>query len=425
MRTFEDNSVHAVVTDPPYGLSFMGKKWDVSVPAADVWEEYLRVLKPGGHLLAFAGTRTQHRMATRIEDAGFEIRDIICWVYGSGFPKSHDVSKALDRKSGVEREVVGRGTAKGMQGCSKRNFDQGARPYVNGIPNQQSYDLTDPATDAAKEWAGWGSALKPAMEMITLARKPLIGTIVENVLEHGTGGLNIDATRIQTEDKLSGGMASNGQPKVSEGWDRTWMHNEETGKAKKQESLLKVSRAENLGRWPANFTHDSSDEVMRMLPNGSYRFFYSPKAQKTDRNEGCQDYESTSMQEISYTGRNGFGCLDCSRRTPSGIKICPRCKSVNIGIIPDNGVGRTGIPSQNHHCTVKPTDLMRWLCRLITPTGGIVLDPFMGSGSTGKAAMLEGFKFIGIERDAEYMEIAKKRLEQTQVQRNLFEEIAS
>lgn len=310
LRTLEACSVDAIVTDPPYGLSFMGKRWDYDVPAVEVWAECLRVLKPGGYLLAFAGTRTQHRMATRIEDAGFEIRDMIAWVYGSGFPKSH-----------------------------------------NG------------------PWGG--TALKPAMEPITMARKPLIGTVAANVQAHGTGGLNIDGCRT------------------------------------------------DAGRWPANLIHDGSNEVMEAFPDApgqmaavgpqhgdrpsihtygdwgarplakprkdagsAARFFYCAKASRADRNDGCEGLPEKISGMVSNT---------------SGQHITRR----------DGGAPG---PSANFHPTVKPTALMRYLCRLVTPAGGVVLDPFMGSGSTGRGAVLEGFDFIGIEREAEYIDIAQARI---------------
>ena len=279
LRAMADNSIDSIVTDPPYGLSFMGKKWDYDVPSVVTWRECLRVLKPGGHLLAFAGTRTQHRIAVNIEDAGFEIRDMIAWVYGSGFPKS--------------------------------------------------LNLKD-------EWAGWGTALKPAMEPITVARKPLRGTVASNVLEYGTGGLNIDGCRVATDENLNGGGYSPGY---------------------KSSSFLKyggkLEYSQPHGRWPANLIHDGSEEVTELLDSAA-RYFYCAKASNADRNEGLEE--------------------------------------------------------RNHHPTVKPTDLMRYLCRLVTPPGGLILDPYMGSGSTGKAAMLEGFGFVGCEMEPEYMEIARARI---------------
>ncbi len=317
LRSLPDCSVDSVVTDPPYGLSFMGKRWDYDVPSVEVWAECLRVLKPGGHLLAFAGTRTQHRMAVRIEDAGFEIRDMIAWVYGSGFPKSLDVSKAIDKAAGAEREVVGQHGAP-----AKSIYSQGKQE----LP--QEVNITAPATPEAKQWEGWGTALKPALEPITVARKPLIGTVAENVLQHGTGAINVDGGRVGTESTLR----TNGKTAI---WADGGMNSVQGGSTQ--------------GRWPANFIHDGSEEATDLL-GASARFFYCAKASKADRGE-------------------------------------------------------------NHHPTVKPTDLMRYLCRLVTPPSGIVLDPFMGSGSTGKAAMLEGFAFVGIEREAEYIEIAKARIQ--------------
>ena len=318
LRELPDCSVDACVTDPPYGLSFMGKAWDYDVPTVDVWREVLRVLKPGGHLLAFAGTRTQHRMAVQIEDAGFEIRDLIAWVYGSGFPKSLDVSKAIDKAAGAEREVVGiAGRSGSARACMAGDFAGG------------EYHATAPATPAAQQWAGWGTALKPALEPITVARKPLTGTVAANVLEHGTGAINVDGCRVGTEQLPA---MNAGQPRIGT-FERGVM-----------------VTPERVGRWPANLIHDGSDEPCALLGDAA-RFFYCAKASKADRGDG------------------------------------------------------------NTHPTVKPTELMRYLCRLVTPPGGVVLDPFMGSGSTGKAAALEGFRFIGIEREAEYLDIARGRIE--------------
>jgi DNA modification methylase len=327
LQLLDENSVDAIVTDPPYGLAFMGKKWDYDVPSEELWRQCFRVLKAGGHLLCFAGTRTQHRMAVRIEDAGFEIRDMIAWVYGSGFPKSLDVSKAIDKAAGAEREVVGE-TRKGAQSESTGRY--GA--WGDGITP------TLPATPEAKQWEGWGTALKPALEPITVARKPLIGTVAENVLQHGTGAINVDGCRVGE-------------------------------------------------RWPANFIHDGSEEVTDLLGSAA-RFFYCAKASKRDRDEGCEGMELVTHQ----SGMGGAMPVD------------------------DDGNARDRFKAQsrNHHPTVKPTDLMRYLCRLVTPPDGTVLDPFMGSGSTGKAAVLEGFRFIGIEREEEYCEIAKARIKHAQ-----------
>ena len=350
LRAMPDCSVDSLVTDPPYGLSFMGKKWDYDVPATEVWAECLRILKPGGHLLAFAGTRTQHRMAVRIEDAGFEIRDMIAWVYGSGFPKSLDVSKAIDKAAGAEREVVGKkdnkGRAPGNIACIGLNVDPEGDP------------ITAPATPEAQQWQGWGTALKPALEPITVARKPLVGTVAANVLQHGTGALNMDGCRVGFEGGTRGtDYAKTGIFGIG-------------GKA----TITQL----DAGRWPANLIHDGSDDVVGLL-NDAARFFYCAKASKRDRDEGCEEIHT---REVHWYGA-GIG----EGKDPNAPAL-----------------------NKNNHPTVKPTDLMRYLVRLVTPPGGIVLDPFAGSGSTGKAAVLEGFQFIGIERDPQYVEIARARV---------------
>jgi site-specific DNA-methyltransferase (adenine-specific) len=321
----------------------MGKSWDSTGIAysVELWTEALRVLKPGGHLLAFSGSRTYHRMACAIEDAGFEIRDQIMWLYGSGFPKSHNVSKGIDKAAGAVREVVGP-TRAGAQSESTGRY--GA--WGDGITP------TSPATPAAQQWEGWGTALKPAHEPIVLARKPFAGTVANNVLQHGTGALNIDGSRVAGSTQ---------------------------------------------GRWPANVIHDGSDEVVDGFPdNGSAaRFFYCAKANKRDRNEGLDGFAG---KEIGGKG-NGLArtCATCSASVLDGCQ-CPDRTFTN--------------PTRaNHHPTVKPTDLMRYLVKLVTPPGGVVLDPFMGSGSTGKGAIIEGFDFIGIEQDADYLDIARARIQ--------------
>jgi DNA modification methylase len=375
LQGMDDCSVDSIVTDPPYGLSFMGRKWDYDVPSKEIWAECLRVLKPGGHLLAFAGTRTQHRMCVNIEDAGFEIRDMIAWVYGSGFPKSMDISKALDRRDAKEKQEMRRErftewvrstgvtarqideatgtnmgghytTAASQPAIMTREHLNACRHLLGDVPEwvereadirsvesenfkarallrtEARYNeasgivaagrderklierrITAPATPEAQQWDGWGTALKPALEPITVARKPFKGTVANNVLTHDTGAINIDGCRVGGDD----------------------------------------------GRWPANLIHDGSEEPCELLSDAA-RFFYCAKASKKDREDG------------------------------------------------------------NTHPTVKPTDLMSYLCRLVTPADGVVLDPFMGSGSTGKAAMREGFGFIGIEREAEYFAIAEQRV---------------
>jgi len=360
LRSMPDCSVDSIVTDPPYGLSFMGKKWDYDVPSVDVWVECLRVLKPGGHLLAFAGTRTQHRMAVKIEDAGFEIRDMIAWVYGSGFPKSLDVSKAIDKAAGAEREVVGRkAVTRVMDGSD----------LVGGNVRAGFVSVTAPSTDAAKEWQGWGTALKPALEPITVARKPLIGTVAENVLQYGTGAINVDGGRVGTGDDRTSGGATGKRIDADGGYSGGWGFAQDG-----------VKRASG-GRWPANFIHDGSDEVLGLFPQSKSTGGTNPS------NPNVIYGKRDSLTYFNY-GDSG---------SAARFFYCAKASKADRG--------------ENHHPTVKPTDLMRYLCRLVTPPNGIVLDPFNGSGSTGCAAVLEGFQYIGIEREAEYIAISEKRIE--------------
>jgi len=358
LRTMEDASVDAVVTDPPYGLAFMGKRWDYDVPSEDIWRECLRVLKPGGHLLAFAGTRTQHQMAVRIEDAGFEIRDMIAWVYGSGFPKSLDVSKAIDKAAGAEREVVGPNRFAHLNGKENTNcYGEASRP-----------DETAPATPEAQQWQGWGTALKPALEPITVARKPFAGTVAANVLAHGTGGLNVDGCRVGVEStkrtcngvgqSSSFDMAASGEHRVN---------------------------GSDAGRWPANLIHDGSEEVVGLFPITS-----------TGK---LSPYQQQTMQGACYGKQPDFRNAQSTGDTGSAARFFYCAKA-----------SKADRDQENRHPTVKPTDLMRYLCRLVTPAGGLVLDPFTGSGSTGKAAILEGFRFIGIEREPDYLTIAEARI---------------
>ena len=609
MAKLDAESVDAIVSDPPYGLSFMGKGWDHGVPGVEFWVEALRVAKPGAHLLAFGGTRTYHRLACAIEDAGWEIRDCVMWVYGSGFPKSHDVSKAIDKAAGAEREVVG--SKLGQPGYSLTDGKGGL--YGGGFGANGTGDgecrITAPATAAARQWSGWGTALKPAWEPIIVARKPLASagvnvlnviesqlrergvtgdirwkpesasdagrkksrtcssstdqpqtagtsaasagetatqnagrrtrkssrmrwtggtpptqagnenfhggttdacvnasspltvesvsaaekastasllsttstaaehntesnatekstptfaatdsrpdtesfvgiatgltgsmatvrisrdsggmflwpmglpefvrgsplTVAENVLRHGTGAINVDGCRIGTNgEKLS---CSTADPyHGADGSQRTWNKTSTRGIEREQHTQ---------GRWPANVIHDGSDEVVGLFPsnvkggtwnrtsgarhfnnNGdptgyetsgsdpstgsAARFFYCAKASKADRDEGCEGLPQTIKQSVAH-GDKRHGTLPYTNE-PREMKPRPR---------------------GNHHPTVKPTALMRYLCRLVTPPGGVVLDPFTGSGSTGKAAVLEGFDFVGIEREAEYVEIARARI---------------
>ena len=368
LRELPDCSVDSVVTDPPYGLSFMGKKWDYDVPSVEVWAECLRVLKPGGHLLAFAGTRTQHRMAVRIEDAGFEIRDMIAWCYASGFPKSLDVSKAIDRAAGAEREIVRTPMTPHSTAGKGLSNELDERPWMTEARKNGYHEHAgnNPATKAAKQWQGWGTALKPALEPITVARKPLgENTVAANVLAHGTGAINVDGCRVEMPfgDSKCGGFG-NGSVGFNGGDARG---------AKWQ--------TQTSGRWPANLIHDGSDEVVGLFPVTTSG---KPCGNKNVISSFCSKQDGRPLTGFGDTGSAArfFYCAKASKKDRES----------------------------STHPTMKPTDLMRYLCRLVTQPGGVVLDPFMGSGSTGKAAVLEGFQFIGIEREGEYLDIATRRI---------------
>lgn len=487
LRTLPDNSVDSIVTDPPYELGFMGKKWDSSGIAYDVtvWAECLRVLKPGGHVLAFGGSRTWHRLAVAVEDAGFELRDSIAWLYGSGFPKSLDVSKAIDKGQGQNQARQLQFTAwmrdSGLTASKARDvlFEAGLiteksnqashyfaetigsqpaiataemfralRPYLPEVPEaierlvaertgiewtaykqreiiseKPAYGIgsngsafnghsegavareTLPATSEAQKWQGWGTALKPAFEPVVVGRKPLVGTVAENVLTWGVGGLNIDGSRIETADEL-------GRPQGTMPQPMDW--------GKKSGEKF-VTTGSPQGRWPANVILDEVtagllDEQSGERPGGQFparrgnsvntsfasgqetvggargmgdtggasRFFYVAKASKRDRNEGLEGLEARRASAMGY--ERGLG-------------------DAGEGMFKDRNPQK-----QNFHPTVKPTQLMRYLIKLVTPPGGTVLDPFTGSGSTGKAALLDGFGFVGAELTEEYLPIIEGRL---------------
>ena len=521
LKTLPDCSVDSIVTDPPYELGFMGKSWDNSGIAynQDLWAECLRVLKPGGHLLAFSGSRTYHRMVVAIEDSGFEIRDQIMWIYGSGFPKSLDVSKAIDKAAGLLKD-------------ESKGFTVAGRTDAN-LPNPitKNYKPPLPATPEAQQWQGWGTALKPAHEPIVVARKPLIGTVAANVLEHGTGAINIDGSRVGTE---GGGTNCTNRDKngVCIGHDN----------AGRSTSGATIHAAEsNGGRWPANVIHDGSDEVLAGFPNEAGRFFFNTKS---DYNEGLwldlnlhpnpaknaetssslpnQSGDSVLVHALNLALPEGLRCVGLSvelsttvtaneskriveavmQMTQSiGARFLPESEQpkltlssnhakvvgtleptgimtitashwksdgyaepVTFSITPENsehgardsngksfiycakasksereaglasgkklsggeatgrvdgslglnspraGAGRNG-GRANFHPTVKPLALMRYLIKLVTPPGGTVLDPFLGSGTTAVAAILEGFEWIGCEMTEDYFPIIEARVE--------------
>jgi len=377
-----DNSIDAVVTDPPYGLDFMGKHWDTGAVAfnPDTWRHCLRVLKPGGHLAAFGGTRTFHRLACAIEDAGFEIRDSIAWLYGSGFPKSLDVSKAIDKAAGAQRDKVRtRITPRTNAGKGFSN-ELDERPWLTEARRNgyHEHDSDIAATDAARQWQGWGTALKPAHEPIIIARKPLQGTVAANVLAWGTGGLNIDACRVE------------GEP-----W--TFTHSDKTSRSSGIMGTTSASRAgvvesNPAGRWPANVILDEtqateldkqsgiSKDGTAVRRRGVIAGMYGPAL-------------PAGTPDMSYDGQGG-----ASRFFPV-FKYHPKAPT-------------TERPNHNNtsHPTVKPVDLMRWLIRLVTPPGGTVLDPFAGSGTTGEAAIKEHKHVILIEREDTYLPLIVARL---------------
>ena len=481
MPKMAENSIDSIVTDPPYGLKFMSAIWDHGIPGIAFWKEALRVAKPGAHLLAFGGTRTHHRLMVAIEDAGWEIRDTIGWMYFSGFPKSLNIGKAIDKAAGAEREVVG------QHECG------GCRTKGVWLSQKTVVDDTAPATAESIQWEGWGTGLKPAWEPIILARKPIEKglTIAENVVKWGTGGINVDGCRVSLPEGDSTKRKPSQQPastdlalnhcktigSITDDWKKgrfpanlihdgseevteLFPNSKSKGGLKPAWEPIIIARkpidkgltiAENVvkwgtgginvdgcrvgvpikhepgglhrgskttvgsftgttnfeqephGRFPANLIHDGSEEVTELFPNSkskghsvwsssgfkgtggkkqeednggsAARFFYCAKASKQDRDEGLESFGSQSS---------------------------------GVGALRDNG--RTSLPRHNGHPTVKPTKLMAYLCRLVTPPGGLVLDPFAGSGSTGKACKAEGFKFLGIEMNEEYCKIARARI---------------
>lgn len=461
LKQLPDNSVDSIVTDPPYGLSFMGKKWDYDVPTTELWQECLRVLKHGGHLLAFFGTRTYHRGVVRIEDAGFEIRDQIQWIYGSGFPKSHDVSKAIDKAAGVEFK------AEPASGVGFMNADK-----------EDGYNITKnkltkigESTQSAKQWDGWGTALKPANEPIVVARKPLEKglTIAENVLKYGTGAINIDECRIgDFENKTPSGLQRY----------RDWSDSHTGQDRPEKEATLNQAQ----GRWPANVI---LDEVTGCADWS--RFFYVAKASKSERNKGLDSFEqivitnkckeentvavqllqkvtSESMVKWStgecgknltalfhkecksiiktetnkiieskilnalmlsltkestqdvLTGSNHAESVENLKKflliiTNEKTELALGAANVALKMLQSINENESSKDFSNFHSTVKPIKLMQYLIKLVTPPNGTVLDPFMGSGSTGVAAKELGFNFVGCELSPDYFEIAEKRIE--------------
>ena len=405
--------VDSIVTDPPYELGFMGRSWDSTGIAfqKETWELCFKVLKPGGHLLAFSGSRTYHRMAVAIEDAGFEIRDQVMWLYGSGFPKSMNIGKTLDKKLGNERESLGTKIKKAGD-MRSGNYDKGG----------DYDDIELEITKGNSEWEGWGTALKPAHEPLVLARKPLSEkSVVDNVLKHRTGGINIDECRVEGNDakypdtnpdfrdqgrqskenmgidKLSFGQTENVKRKKvvrkSRDENGVWTNDNSGMKAEGSE----YADADPRGRFPSNVMHDGSGSIKELFEDKS-KYFYCAKTSKAERNQGLDNLPTKKASSMP------------GRRNPDDMKDSK---------IDNDVTGRFVTQKKNIHPTVKPIKLMKYLCRLITPKGGTVLDPFMGSGSTGMAAKEENFDFIGIEKEEEYFNIATARIESVETKSTL------
>jgi site-specific DNA-methyltransferase (adenine-specific) len=437
MRTLEADSVDAIVTDPPYGLEFMGKDWDgFGTPLGfQTWTEQwareaLRVLKPGGHLLAFGGTRMYHRLAAGVEDAGFEIRDTLMWLYGSGFPKSLDVSRTVDKKSGVEGEWVEHPSFANRNGNGKPGiFNQ----TNNKTGTRHQYE----PTEAAKKWQGWGTALKPAVEPIVLARKPLIGTVAENVLTHGTGALNIDASRIEgvppsvPQPQLRPNNLDNGHA-LGAGTGRSAQMSMATGRwpaniLLDEEAAALLDEQSGVSKSPAPYYQQTKSKGMNAPETrgdvesshhgdtgGASRFFYVAKASRSERNKGLEGFAATRRAVKTFGSIKQPQCNVCGSRSVDWEKTQsrnPSCGHNDFSYVEQTSEGKhPGNPERNIHPTVKPVQLMRYLIRLVTPKGGTVLDPFLGSGTTAVAAIEEGVAWIGCEREPEYLDIIKARV---------------
>lgn len=487
LKELADNSVDAVCCDPPYGISFMGKKWDYDIPSVEVWVEVMRVLKPGGHMLCACGTRTNHRMVCNIEDAGFQIFDSVCWFYGSGFPKSLNIGKAIDKCNGDPNRLENfvkwmRGT--GMKqgqinsiiekkdvGSHYLRLDQPAiptaalwaklRPHIDievpvwvdelvdrieaerevvgkhTAPAKSIYtqgdlelptdvNITAPATEAAKQWDGWGTALKPAFEFFTMARKPLSEkTIVANVLRWGTGGINIDGCLVATDGEPLRVGAGGIPCRNADGNARQGERSSDNIYAESGGTDFAMSPGPRgggaKGRWPANLLHDGSPVVVDGFPvtkSGAHSIGNKAGSKSGLYQHGANGYQPKDMDANQGSAARFFYCAKASKADrDEGLEglVAKRAAGMAGNMVEGQRLAGNGTPiktpvRKNTHPTVKPTELMRYLCRLITPPGGTVLDPYMGSGSTGKAAALEGFKFTGIELDAHYFDIATRRI---------------
>ena len=350
LKSYEDNTFDSIVTDPPYGIEFLGKDWDKDTGAMETWEECLRVLKPGGYILAFSAARTYHNLATNIESAGFEIRDQIMWLYGSGFPKAQDMGKAIQKRQGVEETNSIKGGA--------RPSNKMTTPYAEG----PGYQQTIPTSPEAQQWAGWKTALKPAHEPIVMARKPFKGSCIDNVLNHGTGALNIDGSRVEYTDEAEKELRLS--------------YNKYAGKIYGDEGVYDVKTSQGAssekGRYPSNVIGEVTDYQ---------KYFYCPKVGRAERHVGFEPPETNGKGHTQMYGEEQA--------------VLRNTNNLSTG---------------NNHPTVKPVELMKYLVKLVTPEGGIVLDPFNGSGSTGMACVELGYEYVGCELDPNYVEIATNRI---------------
>lgn len=389
MKRMPDNYIHAIVSDPPYGFRFMGKEWDYDVPSKEIFEECLRVLKPGGYLLAFSGARTYHRMAVNIEDAGFEIRNMIEWVYGSGFPKSLDISKAIDNYFGEEREVVGE---------FYRGQNAGKSAGIMGKTVERTDIISNPSSDLAKHWDGWGTDLKPAHEPVCMARKPLSEkTVALNVMKHETGGINIDACRVGID-----------KTKESDSRIKTGLNNVSRGKHNKKIDIAPDGNGFEMykidkGRFPANLIHDGSDCVLDIFPET-----HSGEIKPTDKVNRQIDINNNYQSPNGIYGK--FQILHRHFPPSSGLAArffyCAKVSPAERG--------------ESRHPTMKPIDLMKYLITMVSRDDQIIYDPFMGSGTTAIAAHQLGRRWIGSELSSEYCEIANKRIEHFTNQLQIF-----
>lgn len=433
LKEYPDNHFDSCVTDPPYGISFMLAKWDYDIPSIEIWKEVFRVLKPGGHILVACGTRTQHRMAVNIEDAGFEIKDIVSWVYASGFPKSLDISKAIDKHFNKKRKVIGKRKHPTLKDTSKTTESKSA---VHALADtwERKWDITEPSTEQAKQWTGFKTALKPAQELWTLARKPLSEkTIAGNILKHGTGGINIDGCRISTDEQITNhsrgaesaiskgkyGDSSQQETHQTQGqkigrFPANVIFDEEAGKILDEQSgILKSGKAEiGMGR-EGNHTRGIYGAKTSKISScyadegGASRFFYCAKASKSERNKGLEN-----LDFHKNIGHNRFDkCRTCGGYILQNPDRPSACKC-------ENPIREDNIITGNFHPTVKPINLMRYLVRLITPQNGKCLDPYAGSCTTGIALKLEGFDGVLIDQDKEYCDMGQARIDGWEIEKD-------